>query len=31
MFLQVWADGERDRELLAAVVAIPLGASSKQP
>lgn len=31
MFLQVWADGERDGELLAAVAVVPLGASSTQP
>lgn len=28
MFLQVWADGERDGELLAAVAVVPLGARS---
>jgi len=28
MFLQVWADGERDGKLLAAVAAVPLGANN---
>lgn len=28
VFLQVWADGERDGELLAAVAAVPVGADN---
>lgn len=31
MFLQVWADGERDGELLVAVAVVPLGANNTQP